>query len=61
MERMLQLMVKVGDDGKLHIRNPEQIKPFMPQIEGFFKNGGVEKLKELQNKSAEERKAAIKK
>lgn len=61
MERMLQLMVKVGDDGELHIRNPEQIKPFMPQIEGFFKNGGAEKLKELKDKSPEERKAAIEK
>src|SRR6476659_7057823 len=41
MERMLQMMVKVGDDGKLKVRNPDQLKPFMPQIEGFLKNGGL--------------------
>src|SRR5438270_5216641 len=30
LERMLQMLVKVGDDGKLRLRNPDQIRPFLP-------------------------------
>src|SRR4051794_10639931 len=37
VERMLQMSVKIGDDGKIRLRNPEQIRPFLPQIEGFLK------------------------
>ena len=50
----------VGDDGKIKLRNPDQIRPFLPQIQGFLKGlGGTDKLKELSKKSPEERKAAM--
>jgi hypothetical protein len=62
VERMLQMAVKVGDDGKIHLRNPEQIRPFLPQIQAFMKNGNLqERLKEFQKKTPEERKAEMQK
>ena len=61
VERMLQMSVKVGDDGKIRLRNPEQIRPFLPQIQAFLKSGGAGKLKELSKKPPEERKAEMEK
>lgn len=65
LERMISGFAGVGDDGKIHIKDPDQVRPYLPMMKNFLKRGGVDQLKkmkeDLAKKSPEERKAAIQK
>ncbi len=59
LEMMLSTFVELGEDGKLRLRNPDMIRPYLPMIRGFFAQGGLDKLRELQKLPPEERREAM--
>src|SRR5688572_29202590 len=41
VEIMLATFVEVGQDGKIRIRNPEAVRPYLPMIRQFLDQGGL--------------------
>lgn len=61
LEMMLATFVELGEDGKVRLRNPEMIRPYLPMIRGFFSQGGLDRLRDLQKLPPEERGEAMRK
>ncbi len=59
LEMMLATFVELGEDGKIRLRNPDAIRPYLPMIRGFLSQGGLQKLREMQNLPPEERREAM--
>lgn len=59
VQMMLASFVELGPDGKIKVRNPEQIKPYLPMIQRFLSPESMEQLRELQKLPPEQRREAM--
>lgn len=59
LQAMLSTFVQVGDEGRLEIRNPDQIRPYLPMIRRFLSQGGLERMQRLRDMEPEERSDAL--
>lgn len=59
VQMMLGSFVELGPDGKIKIRNPEQVKPYLPMIQRFLSPESMEQLRELQKLPPEQRREAM--
>jgi hypothetical protein len=59
VQAMLGSFVEVGPDGKLKLRNPEMIKPYLPMIKRFLSPESMERLRGIQNLPEDQRREAL--
>lgn len=59
VQMFLGSLVELGPDGKIRIKNPEIVRPYLPQIQRFLSPEAMEKLRELQKLPPEQRREAM--
>ncbi|HBP21966.1 MAG TPA: hypothetical protein DEA08_29805 [Planctomycetes bacterium] len=59
LERMLNAFIELDDKGKIKIKNPDMIRPYLPMMRRFLSQGGLDKLRELQKLPPAERQKAM--
>ena len=59
LEMMLASFTELGDDGRIRLKNPDMIRPYLPMIRGFLSQGGLDKLRALQDLPPEQRREAM--
>lgn len=59
LERMLNAFVELDEKGKVRIKNPEMIRPYLPMMRRFLSQGGLDRLRELQKLPPAERQKAM--
>lgn len=59
VQMMLASFVELGPDGKIKLRNPAQVKPYLPMIQRFLSPESMEQLRELQKLPPEQRREAM--
>ncbi len=59
VQMMLASFVELGPDGKIKVRNPEQVKPYLPMIQRFLSPESMEQFRELQKLPPEQRREAM--
>jgi hypothetical protein len=59
VEMMLGALVELGPDGKIKVKDPNTIRPYLPMIRRFLSPESMQRLRELQNLPPEERREAL--
>ncbi|MBX3467956.1 MAG: hypothetical protein KF878_13875 [Planctomycetes bacterium] len=59
VQMMLGSFVELGPDGKIKVRNPDTVKPYLPMIKRFLDPQGMERLRELQKLPPDEQRDAM--
>ncbi|MCW8137549.1 MAG: hypothetical protein KIT58_01440 [Planctomycetota bacterium] len=59
VQMMLGSFVELGPDGKIKVRNPDTVKPYLPMIQRFLDPQGMERLRELQKLPPDEQREAM--
>ena len=59
IQLMLGSLVELDPQGNFRFRNREMIRPYLPMLKNFLDQGGIDRLKGMQDLSPEERERAL--